>query len=76
MPHVALGASELVLRVSEGVAMIFRSKLRLGPELVWRVCDIMSYGGRIEVVRDKHSDLMWAPDNNWECADDSNEVDT
>jgi len=74
MPHIALGASDLVLRVSEGVAMVFRSKLRLGPELVWRVCDIMSYGVRVLGVVEKHSDVLWSLENRWSAAE-TEEVD-
>jgi hypothetical protein len=40
VPYVALYADALEVRVSPEVAQVFKSKLHLGPELTWRVCDI------------------------------------
>ena len=44
VPYVALYADALEVRVSPEVAQVFKSKLHLGPELTWRVCDISAYG--------------------------------
>lgn len=43
--------------------------------MVWRVCDITSYGGRIEVRPEGDSDMVeWDPANEWD-AEEGEEVD-
>jgi hypothetical protein len=44
--------------------------------MVWRICDITSYGGSFEVRTEAQPTLVgWDPANEWDVAEEGDDVD-
>lgn len=59
------------------MAAIFRKKLHLAPRLVWRVCDVLSYGVvLVPVPHAESSKVGWDPTNDWAVDEEEQHIDT
>lgn len=66
---MAVFAQQLRIAASPEFMALFRAKSKLHPELLWRLCDIQSYGPTLVPIPGRGTwmpdSLGWDPENSW-----------